>query len=78
MTNRARIVPELSPAEDQKQGREKKTRRENDLIVDGIFHHATVAPCFLLVPPAERVPGKSLRASTAVRPGASQLQIVLY
>ena len=44
LTYRARIVPQLSPAEDQKQCREKKTRRENDRIVDVVYHNATVAP----------------------------------
>jgi hypothetical protein len=49
LTYRARIVPQLSPAEDQKQCREKKPRCEDDLIVDVIDHNATVAPSFYVV-----------------------------
>src|SRR5271170_2319918 len=40
LTYRARKVPQLSPAENQKQRREKKTRRENNLIVDAVYKHA--------------------------------------
>jgi len=49
LSYRARKVPQLSPAEDQKQCREKKTRRENDRIVDAVHHNATIAPRFLVV-----------------------------
>jgi hypothetical protein len=40
LTYRARKVPELSPAENQKQRREKKTGRKNELIVDAVYKHA--------------------------------------
>jgi len=48
LTYRSRIVPQLSPAEDQKQRREKNTRHENDLIVDVVYHNDAVVPCFLV------------------------------
>ena len=37
LIDRARIVPQFSPAKNQKQRREKKTRRENELIVDSVY-----------------------------------------
>ncbi len=46
---RARKVPQLSPAENQKQCREKETGRKNALIADIVYHNATLAPCFLVV-----------------------------
>jgi hypothetical protein len=46
-------VPEkslsFSPAENQKQRREKKTGRKNELIIDAVYHNVTLAPCFLAV-----------------------------
>jgi hypothetical protein len=38
LTYRARKVPQLSPAENQKQRREKKTGRKNERIVDAVYH----------------------------------------
>ena len=44
LTYRARIVPQLSPAENQKQHREKKARRENEFIVDAVHHISVPLP----------------------------------
>ncbi len=44
LTESARIVGQLSPAEDQKQRCETKTRREDDLIVEMVHHDAAVVP----------------------------------
>src|ERR1700720_862939 len=38
LTYRARKVPQLSPAENQKQRGEKKTGRKNERIVDAVYH----------------------------------------
>src|SRR6516164_2087075 len=46
LTYGARIVLQLSAAENQKQYREKKTGRKNELVVDVVCHNATLAPCF--------------------------------
>jgi hypothetical protein len=51
---RARIVPQLPPAEDQKQSHEKETGDENDHIVEVVCHNATVAPCCLVVASVNR------------------------
>src|SRR3984885_8327548 len=48
LTYRARIVPQLSVAENQEQCREKKTGRKSELIVDAVYHKATLAPHFLV------------------------------
>ncbi|MFZ1921137.1 MAG: hypothetical protein WB868_08905, partial [Xanthobacteraceae bacterium] len=48
MTYRARKVSQLSPAENQKQCREKNAGRENELIADAVYHDARLAAYFLL------------------------------
>jgi hypothetical protein len=40
---RAGIIHQLSPAENQKECREKKARRENDSIVDIVFHGTSLS-----------------------------------
>lgn len=42
LADRARIVPHLPPAEDQKQSREREPRGEDDRVVDAACHNATV------------------------------------
>jgi hypothetical protein len=48
LTYRARVISHLSQAENQKQRREKKTRHKNDLIVDAVYHDATLASDYAL------------------------------
>jgi len=43
LIERTRKVRQFSPAENQKQRREKKTGGKNDLIVDAIYNEATLA-----------------------------------